>query len=647
MPPDPATALAALLREASIEDHNEILKAADAALKTNKADELAQHTRIVALLKLDRFDDASRAISEAGSKLESVCALEKAYALYKLGHLDEAATAVHSTVFHSRGLDHMAAQIAYRAEQFDASQSIYNRLLGSMYHEEDHDIKINIKAAEAQAHWKGTASLHDVESKGSQGLESFELYYNDASASIARGSLSEALELLQRALTLCDVSDELNREEKDEERKTILAQQVFALAKLGNINRAREIHRSLKLGINSDLDLRIIVQNNHSILENMPQNPFLLGRTTGTWLSFSTEAQLFNFQSHLLTRNSSIISMLAHKTGGVKKRAYRAVHQCRSTSSTAELNSISVIGAAAKTQGLPGKDVLRSLIHLTKRRPHDAGLALIIIQLQLQRKNVGAAMRTLDSFFSRLENSNNEQYHRLRFTPGLIALAVIMKRIQKRESSAKAELIEAGRYWLQHQAPCALSLLKEAGAELVSSSSNDDLKLAGAIFEKLNKENAASPATSAGLVAALASVNAYALKHHTSLLPTTESLVYGTQINELISSGIMVSPRCSTSEKRMSSNDNNVERAIKKRRRKLPKNLADGQAPDPERWLPLRDRSSYRPKGKKGRRRATEFTQGGSVREEETIGLVGGGGVKIEKAAALNASKKKKKKAKK
>ncbi|KAG5953808.1 hypothetical protein E4U53_002415 [Claviceps sorghi] len=643
---DPATGLAALLRATSIDDHSEILKAANATLKINKTDELAQHTRVVALLKLDRFDDASRAISEGGFKLQSSCVLEKAYALYKLGNLDEAVAALHPTGLYNRGLNHMAAQIAYRAERFDASHSIYNQLLGSTHHEEDHDIKINIQAAEAQAHWKGTTTLHGIES---QGVESFELCYNAACDNIAQGSLSVALELLQRALTLCDTSDELNSEEKDDERKPILAQQAFALAKLGNIDSARKIHRSLKLELNSDGDLRTILQNNRSILENMAQNPnpFSLGWETGTWLSSSTEAQLFNFQSKLLTTNSTIMSMLAHKICGVKKRAFRAAPQFRSASSSVDLNNKTVIGAAAETQGLPRKDVLKSLIRLSKRRTHDVGLALIIIQLHLRRGNLGAATYTLDSFFSRLKASNNEQFQRLRFNPGLIALAVVLKKIQKRESSAKAELVEAGRYWLQRPTPRVFSLLREAGSELVYSSSNDDLTLAGTFFEKLNEENPGSPATSAGLVAALACADSSAVEHHTAVLPSTDSLVHGIQVNGLISSGVLVSPRLPTPKKRLSCNDNSVERATKKRRRRLPKVLVGGQAPDPERWLPLRDRSSYRPKGKKGRRKASELTQGGLVKDEETIGLVGGGGVKVEKAAVFNASKKKKKKTKK
>lgn len=56
---------------------------------------------------------------------------------------------------------------------------------------------------------------------------------------------------------------------------------------------------------------------------------------------------------------------------------------------------------------------------------------------------------------------------------------------------------------------------------------------------------------------------------------------------------------------------------------------------DPERWLPLKDRSSYRPKGKKGKKKALDATQGGVVRENALEGVeapgskvvTGGGGV--------------------
>jgi signal recognition particle subunit SRP72 len=94
-----------------------------------------------------------------------------------------------------------------------------------------------------------------------------------------------------------------------------------------------------------------------------------------------------------------------------------------------------------------------------------------------------------------------------------------------------------------------------------------------------------------------------------------------------------------------------LEKAKKARKRKprLPQNYDAAKNPDPERWLPMRDRSYYKPKGKKGKQKAAAATQGGPV--EESMELAGGGRidvVKVDQAKKAGggggANKKKKKK---
>ena len=59
--------------------------------------------------------------------------------------------------------------------------------------------------------------------------------------------------------------------------------------------------------------------------------------------------------------------------------------------------------------------------------------------------------------------------------------------------------------------------------------------------------------------------------------------------------------------------------------------------------MPLQDRSTYRPKGKKTKRKGAEATQGGQSVSEEVLELVGGAGaVKVEKASGASSKKKKK-----
>jgi signal recognition particle subunit SRP72 len=105
-PPD----LATLLRQTHISSNEDFLKAANGALKKSKSDLTAQHTRVVALLKLDRFDDALRAFEEGGDKLKREASLEFAYALYKAGELEKADVIAGQANKGDRGLLHVAAQ---------------------------------------------------------------------------------------------------------------------------------------------------------------------------------------------------------------------------------------------------------------------------------------------------------------------------------------------------------------------------------------------------------------------------------------------------------------------------------------------------------------------------------------------------------
>lgn len=101
--------LSSLLQRASIDDHDQLLESANAVLAKSKSDSQAQHVKVVALLKLDRYQDTLRAFEEGGDALKQRASLEYAYALYKCGQLDEAIDVV-SRLGGGRGASHLEAQ---------------------------------------------------------------------------------------------------------------------------------------------------------------------------------------------------------------------------------------------------------------------------------------------------------------------------------------------------------------------------------------------------------------------------------------------------------------------------------------------------------------------------------------------------------
>jgi signal recognition particle subunit SRP72 len=647
MPQDPAAAVSALLRASTIDDHDEVLKATNAAIKANKTDYASHHTRIVALLKLDRFDDALRAISEGGDRLEEQCRLEKVYALYKTGKLEDAAKAIQAASADDRGFKHIAAQVSYRAERFEEAHAIYSQLLASDPDDEESDLAINLKAVLAQQLWQGNPPASPDEEPS---LDTFELCYNAACGHIARGALDTASNLLQRAVRLCDASDDLTDEDKQAEMQPILAQQAYVYARQGKVKEALDLYKSLDKSSDIDGDTHSIAQNNQTALDAAPTNPFLLQRKTASWLASGKKAKLFEYQSSLLDRNELVIDLMAQKIDGVKKRTSKAISQAQHPTVAPEVNTLSVLNAAAETHGASDKEALRQLTALADKRPQDLGLALAVVQVHMQHGQTGAALAKFEAFLQRLDKAGGDDVVDSRLSPGVVALTASLLRTQGREASAKSELVKAAKYWTTRSGRSEPSLLREAGIELLRSSNAADLSLAGAAFEKLFKEHHGSHIASAGLVASLATSDPSKVQKHVAELPSVDSLIGGVDVSALLDAGVAAAPNSGVARKRPAATadaDGAEKTAKRRRKRKLPKNYEPGKTPDPERWLPLRDRSSYRPKGRKGKKKAGESTQGGVVKEEETLELVGGGGVKVEKASGGGPSNKKKKKGKK
>ncbi|KAK1968268.1 SRP72 RNA-binding domain-containing protein [Colletotrichum sublineola] len=639
MPSDPAANLSALLRAASIEDHEEILRAANAALKVSKSDIVAQQTRVVALLKLDRFDDALRAIADGGSKLEDVTLLEKAYALYKTGKLQEAREVAISKP--QRSYRHLVAQVAYRAEDFKDALNVYTSLLEEPQGE-DSDLKINQLASVVQMEWKSSNNLDgdDTYIPTAEDADTFELAYNIACGSIARGELSKASTLLQRALSLCDESEELSEDEKKAEMIPIMIQQVYVYSRLGKADQALEIQKRLPISDDWDAESRLVALSNKSALAREVKNPYLAQREFDAAAALSKQAKLFQYQEGEMKRNKYILGLSSQKFDGVYEKTSRALADAAPTVS-ADTNSLSAINATARALRHSKTIEVKNVLPLLEKRPTDIGLLLTIVQLYLAANNSGAALSVLESFLKKLEKQAAAE---VRFSPGLVALAVSLYRKEGRHSSIRSELAKASSFWEKRDGRHVESLLRGAGSELLKSSDPSDLMAAGAAFEKLCQRSSVDHVAIAGLVASFAASDRAKVTPYIRGLPSIDDLLTGVNVGQLIGDGIVSFAMPASQAKKRHLDAQTIDTANKKkRRRKLPKNYVEGKKMDPERWLPLRDRSSYRPKGKKGKKKANEATQGGFVKEEETLELAGGAGsVKVEKAPTSSSKKKKK-----
>lgn len=648
---NPAATLTSLLRASTIQDHDEILKAANAAINASKRDTNAQRTRVVALLKLDRFDDALRAIAEGGDGLEKECLFEKSYALYKSGQLEDAEKTLRTasgSFKSSRPFRHLTAQVAYRAEKFSDAADAYHHLsqeTGGLPGEEN-DLRINLLATNAQLEWNGLGNLLGEQERqpSRDHLEAFETAYNAACTCIARGDFTRASVFLKRAQDLCEASEDLCAEEKKAELLPIMVQHAYVLERLGKEADAVALHNSIVASEIPEAPTRAITQNNQVAIGVAGRNPYLSHRLLEKTTKLSNSDRLFEYQASVLRRNKYALSLQMQKFDGLESSTSKLILQSPSPTTSVEVAGLGVINAAAHTHLRADAGALRGILPLLEKRPTDIGLLLTIIQLYVQLNKPGPALTLLDVFLKRLEAVSTPNYQDARYAPGLVAVAVALYRLQGRQNSIRAELAKASTYWRSKSKDSSASLLREAGVELLKSSNRDDIMSAGDTFEALVAKSEDDLVAVAGLVASFANEDYSKIEPYLQSLTPIERLTAGTNIQELVNAGVASVPT-STSLGKKRPVEREPEKAVKRRRKtRLPKNFEEGKLPDPERWLPLRDRSTYRPKGKKGRKRAQEITQGGVVREEETLELVGGAGaVKVEKASGVQGGKKKKK----
>ncbi len=91
------------------EEHLEVLDNSSKILRVTPDHEEALRKKVIALINLDKYDEAFKTINEFPKNVDLFLSLEKAYVLYKLHKHDDLKELISKIPSH-RGLDHILAQ---------------------------------------------------------------------------------------------------------------------------------------------------------------------------------------------------------------------------------------------------------------------------------------------------------------------------------------------------------------------------------------------------------------------------------------------------------------------------------------------------------------------------------------------------------
>jgi signal recognition particle subunit SRP72 len=339
--------------------------------------------------------------------------------------------------------------------------------------------------------------------------------------------------------------------------------------------------------------------------------------------------QHFSFQSNILRQDEYVISLLSQKVAGVASSTEKVISATPAPSLSPAVNMAAVLNAAAHARNAETeKAALKEIVPLLEKRPNDVGLILTITHLYIITNNYAAATHLLESFFKRLEQSGSASDLDVRFAPGLIASLVSLYALQGRPGAAKSELAKAAEYWRKPhksktEAP-SKALMVAAGTALLDTHSPENVKVAGEIFKSLYDQDNEDRAAIAGLVAAYSITDPSSIPADLlSYLPEASRLIQDVDVAALEKIGVPLgnstaaNAAAETRKRSIAPTKPLHSRAKRLRKARMPKEYVEGKKMDPERWLPIRDRSYYRPKGKKGKKRMEGLTQGGAVADEK------------------------------
>ena len=297
---------------------------------------------------------------------------------------------------------------------------------------------------------------------------------------------------------------------------------------------------------------------------------------------------------------------------------------------------------AASCGGKSAKEILQEVKkpkNFGTGKKDDIALGLYATQLHMELRDITGAVETVEEL---LEELNKKEGSEGKYPPALVGLLVALYKFEGRKKAPK-KLDEAAQYWKDQPRPNE-SLILSSALHSLTSQSPASLESAANLLSSINQSTTSLPSQilSAGAVAACATTKPELAAPHLSSLPSIDQLLKGINVDELEAAGVYTPSKKRTADEaaegtKAKKAKSATVKAKRVRKSTLPKDYVAGKEVDKERWLPLRERSYYKPPkgGKKDKRRnvAQGGTQGGRLEEEKDqvmaeapVAKTGGGG---------------------
>ncbi|CAN1152927.1 Signal recognition particle subunit SRP72 [Linum perenne] len=581
------------------------VKVANQVLSIAPGDEDALRCKVVALIKNDRYDDALSTIHSA-RKLQFDFYFEEAYCLYKQNKLDEALELLKGQERNSETML-LEAQILFRLGRMDACIDVYQNLRKSKLD----SLEINLAASLILA-GRSSEVQTMLDGQRIKPSSSYDLAFNTACSLVETKKYVEAEQLLQQARRIGQESLlDANWAEEDIEIELapIAVQLAYVQQLLGRSQEAVEAYTEIiNPNLADDLSSLSVAVNNlvaergpKEVSDSLKKLELLKEQGITDYRLASALDKLSPKQRETIYANRLLLLIHANKMDQARELV-SALPRMFADSEMPVLLQAAVL--VREKKAARAEEILDQF---AEKFPLKSKVAL------LARAQIAAA-----SGHHQIAADSLSRIPDIQHMPATVATLVALKERAGDIDGASAVLDSAVKWWKNSMSENSkLSvIMQEAAAFKVKHGQEAD---AARLFEELVTSHGSTDAL-VGLVSTIAHVDidkAEAYKKKLKPLPGLNGIdvdsLEKTSGAKPIEGGAFRVPAAEESKKEKQ------QKKKRKRKPRYPKGFDPanpGPPPDPERWLPKRERSSYRPKRKDKRAAQVRGSQGAVAREK-------------------------------
>lgn len=624
--------MSAVRRHFDREEFEKALPLCVKAYETRPECPVVRRCRVFALLSLSRWSDALQVCEKLACEEDSF-AFERAYCFYRLNKFQEALDALKNGGDDDDGGRHrkLEAQIRYRMGSYDDCAEMYERL----YEEDAEETGLLVNALASRVSGDEPRKAIKLMATGEELLESsYELCFNLACAHIDEGKLSEAEARLQEAKKICIeellAAEELGEEDAalfddHEELAAINVQRALVLQRMGGAEAREEantVYNNVlrqRAGQDREVDVTVLAVacNNVVALRSEGKSLFDSLKRINVASKESLEHKLTRKQTIEIGINKCLLLLQASRLDEARRELQRLHTEYPGHP------RVAIVQAAMAFREKKAKGAEESFQAYLAEHPGSEEVLICLAQLHVLQNRHDKAAEALAQLS-----------RRSRAQPHTVEAIVALYQRQKCPEKAVACLREAIEYWTKEEGDADEELL--ASVLRIAARLGNQLKdraFAAEAFQLyLERVDGSDVEALCGLVRALASTDPERAEEYAQRLRVPE---YGhLDPEELETQAIpkvaqhMGPKRRGGADKEAGGEDGaaggeEAAKEVKKKKKRKPRYPKGfdpenpGPPPDPERWLPKRERAEFK---KKLRKRDKNLARGpqGSMPTDDT-----------------------------